>query len=98
MKTEATGVDLVYYFKLVEGVCDFSHASTVAKNAGVKQEVVERSEMILQSIVSHQPFVLDEGLINKKEINDLMSNFLDLNLDNDDEVAEFMEKISVLTV
>ena len=42
--------------------------------------------------------VSDKRIINKKEINDLMSNFLDLNLDNDDEVAEFMEKISVLTV
>ena len=51
MKTEAEGADLVYYFKLVEGVCGFSHASVVAKTAGVKQEVLEQSESVHQSII-----------------------------------------------
>ena len=71
MKTEAKGVDLVYYFKLVEGVCGFSHASVVAKTAGVKQEVLERSKSVLQSIGNNEPFTLDD---NQKEINNVLSN------------------------
>ena len=98
MKTEAKGVDLVYYFKLVEGVCGFSHASVVAKTAGVKQEVLERSESVLQSIVNNDPVSLDESLVNKKEINDLMSNLLDLNLEDKNEIAKFMGKVRALPI
>ena len=98
MKTEAKGADLVYYFKLAEGVCGFSHASVVAKNAGVKQEVLERSESVHQSIVDNKPLSLDESLVNKKEINDLMSNLLDLNLEDKDEIAKFMGKVRALPI
>ena len=70
----------------------------VAKNAGVKQEVLERSESVHQSIVDNKPLSLDESLVNKKEINDLMSNLLDLNLEDKDEIAKFMGKVRALPI
>ena len=48
-----------------------SHASAVAKTAGVNQEVLERSKSVLQSIGNNEPFTLDD---NQKDINDVLSN------------------------
>ena len=90
MKTELLNDEIVYLYKIVEGVCDYSHAMPVARKAGVEEEVLERAEQILNAISNKSHIQSNRSLINQKHVTDTISMFLNLDLDDHNKVNDFM--------
>jgi len=90
MKTELLNDEIVYLFRIVEGICDYSHALPVARKAGLEEEVLERAEEVLNAIMNKSPIQSNRSLINQKLVTDTISMFLNLDLDDHDKVNDFM--------
>ena len=91
--------DLVHYYKLTEGVCSFSHALEVAKKAGIERSVVERGRDVLTSLQNGSSISLNSDHQEKmKSITDFMSQFLDLDVDDDDKLTDFLSHIDNLDI
>ena len=85
MKTEVKEDDLIYYFKLTDGISKFSHATKVARMAGLDNNVLERAEGILNCIINGDEIVETIDLLNKKRISEVITHLLDMKLESDDE-------------
>ena len=85
MKTEVKEGDLIYYFKLTDGISKFSHATKVARMAGLDNNVLERAEGILNCIIKGDEIVETRDLVNKKRISEVITHLLDMNLESDEE-------------
>ena len=98
MKTEVTEANLLYYFKITEGISRFSHATKVARRAGLEDDIIKRAEVVLDDIVNDDGITENRDLINKKIVSDLMSHLLEMNIENEDEVELFLEQIMNLDI
>ena len=85
MKTEVKEADLLYYFKLTDGISKFSHATKVARMAGLDHNVLERAESILNCIIDGDEIVEARDVVLKKRLSDVITHLLDINLESDEE-------------
>ena len=92
MRTELTSTDLLYYFQLAEGTCSFSHAAAVARRAGMEEAVLERASVVLDCLSSNKQLGHGFG-INQTEVNNCINQLLVLNVEDNDQIVDFMDKI-----
>ena len=98
MKTEVRENDLLYYFKLTDGISKFSHATKVARMAGLDNSVLERAEGILNFIINGGEIVENKDLVNKNRISETISHLLDMDLESEDQVDIFLQMIKDLDI
>jgi len=98
MKTEVREKDLLYYFKLTDGISKFSHATKVARMAGLDNSVLERAEGILNFIINGGEIVENKDLVNKNRISETISHLLDMDLESVDQVDIFLQMIKDLDI
>lgn len=94
MKTQVAGADLVQLFTLTEGVCSFSHATEVARKAGVEEDVVNRALTVLTSLQhggSVEP--CSKSARRGNQMTEIISDFLDINLDNPNDISGFLSSL-----
>ena len=98
MKTEVREDDLLYYFKLADGISKFSHATKVARVAGLDNDVLIRADGILNCIVNGGEIVETRNLVDRKKISDTITHLLDMNLENEEEVDIFIQMVKDLDI
>ena len=98
MKTEVREDDLLYYFKLTDGISKFSHATKVARMAGLDNNVLVRAEGILNCIINGDEIVEDRDLVNRNRISDTISHLLDMDPEREEQVDIFLQMVKDLYI
>ncbi|KAK6178854.1 hypothetical protein SNE40_011344 [Patella caerulea] len=99
LDTLHNGEDLVFLYQIVEGHTSSSYASHVAAKVGLPQEIVKRGIEVSDLLRKKQPVhrVDSESTENNfKRCQAIVSNFLELDLDNDD-VEKFLKEYVLTT-
>ena len=98
MKTEVREDDLLYYFKLTDGISKFSHATKVARMAGLDNNVLVRAEGILNCIINGDEIVENRDLVNRNRISDTISHLLDMDPESEEQVDIFLQMVRDLDI
>ena len=93
LETQATTSGLVYLYRLVVGVSGSSQARTVALKAGIQEDLVDRADQVLQGLVKGQPANLQDSLLSLESIHQLVSCFLDVDLEKEEEVDIYIGRL-----
>lgn len=94
---ERHGDELIYLYKMTPGVGTFSEANSVARKAGISEEILKRSDEILQCIGESSQLTMNMGLgVDFEVVQIFCDDFLNIDLKNEGEnkVHEILSKVT----
>lgn len=93
---EQHGEELIYLYKLKDGLGLCSQAKFVARKAGIEDDIIQRSEQVLQCITQGLPLNMAENslAVPLKELEPVCDDFLNIDLEEDkDNVDTLLDSV-----
>eukprot|EP00158_Paraphelidium_tribonemae_P007584 Partr_v1_DN28292_c2_g1_i1_m75974 putative Mismatch repair protein len=93
-QNSTTGNEILFLYKIDDGLCTDSLGCYCARMAGVDEAVVTRAENITASIIKHQPIDQVIECPSEEWANDKLQELRDLKIEDDEAIMAFLSSLN----